>query len=437
MARLTSAAMNDIGESGQPPSLWAATATPAPPTVPLDGAADADVVVVGAGLTGCSTALHLAERGTSVILLEAHEIGSGASGRNMGLVNPHFRVLPTQVSALLGEELGGRMNAVFAAGGDTVFGLIKRHEISCDAVRTGNIEVSFTKRGLAELRATHDERLSLGAPFQWLERNTLAEMTGCERYAGGYIDRGAGGIQPLSYVRGLARAALGKGARIHTRSAVNTIAKLGDLWRVTTDRGQATARHVVVAADAYTEGVMPEIRAAMVPMWTHIGASEPLSPNLRRTIMPGGQSLGDNATVPRYYRIDRDGRLVVVTLGRAARSVLSPLSDWDRKAMSWAFPHTGAPKIVYRWQGVLGISPNHLPFVHEPEPSFHVPLGYSGRGITSATVMGKILADRILGQPSGECPVPLFPLAPAPYRLLHGLYFRAALYAGRLVSMVR
>lgn len=432
-----SAVMNDIAESGQPPSLWAATAAPAPATAPLDGAADADVVVVGAGLTGCSTALHLAERGTSVILLEAREIGSGASGRNMGLVNPHFRVLPTQVSALLGEELGGRMNAIFAAGGDTVFGLIKRHEISCDAVRTGNIEASFTKRGLAQLRATYDERLRLGAPFQWLEHKSLAEMTGCERYEGGYIDRGAGGIQPLSYVRGLARAALGKGARIHTLSAATAIAKRGDLWRVTTGHGEVTARHVVVATDIYTAHLMPEIQAAMVPMWTHIGASEPLSPNIRRTIMPGGQSLGDNSTVPRYYRIDRDGRLVVVTLGRPAKSPFSPLRHWEEKALSWAYPRIGAPKIVYRWQGVLGISPNHLPFVHEPEPSFHVPLGYSGRGITSATVMGKILADRILGQPSGECPVPLSPLAPAPYRLLHGLYYRAALYAGRLVSMVR
>src|SRR5690349_23799120 len=124
-------------DTGHPPSLWAATATPAPSSPPLEGAAQTDVVVIGAGYTGSSTALHLAERGVNVALLEAVEIGSGAGGRSMGLVNPHFRVLPSQIKKLVGAELGERMNRAFHAGSDIVFDIIARHGIECEAVRKG------------------------------------------------------------------------------------------------------------------------------------------------------------------------------------------------------------------------------------------------------------------------------------------------------------
>jgi glycine/D-amino acid oxidase-like deaminating enzyme len=355
----------------------------------------------------------------------------------MGQINPHFRVLPETIERMYGPNLGRRMNATFAKGADLVFDLIERHDIDCDAVRTGNIEANFTARGLAELRETNRQQRAMGSEHDWLDSKQIAALTGCDRYKGGYLDRRAGGLQPLSYVRGLARAAQKAGATVRTQSRVRTIAQEPDGWRVSTAQGAVRARHVVVATDSYSDGLMPDVQKALVPMWVNVAATEPLSSNLRKSVLMGGQALGDNALVSRHHRLDRDGRLVVVTIGRAGHHALSPLKRWSEGAAAWAFPHLGPQRFTYRWEGVLGMSHTHLPYLHEPHPSFHVVLGYSGRGITSGTVVGQHLAARILGAPKDSFPLPVMPIRRAPLHGLHALYYRAGLYAGRLFCMVR
>lgn len=423
--------------TGHPPSLWAATAAAAPLSPPLDGAVQADVVVIGAGYTGCSTALHLAEQGVKVVLLEAVEIGFGASGRSMGLVNPHFRTLPSQIKTMVDAELGERMNREFGAGSDTVFDIIARHRIDCDAVRKGTMEVGNTERGFKELRAFHAEHAASGAPMEWLDGKGIAALTGTTRYTGGFLDRRAGSIQPLSYVRGLARAAQAQGTSIHTRSRVLSINSEGGRWRVDTARGTVRAERVVVTTDAYSDDLMPDIRAAMVPMWANVAATEPLSANLRSTVMPGGEAFGDTQIVRQYFRTDRDGRLIAVTLGHLIKTPLSPVRRWADHAIRKTFPHLGDQPIAFRWEGMLGMSHDHLPSLHEPAPGFHVPHGFSGRGITSCTVVGRHLAARILGAPDGEFPMPIRPAKPARFRGLHAFYYEAALHAGRLLAILR
>ncbi|MCX7356462.1 MAG: FAD-binding oxidoreductase [Alphaproteobacteria bacterium] len=423
-------------DTGHPPSLWAATATPAPSSPPLEGTAQADVVVIGAGYTGSSTALHLAERGVNVALLEAVEVGFGAGGRSMGLVNRHFRVLPSQIKKLVGEELGERMNRAFHAGSDIVFDIIARHGIACEAVRKGTLELGNTKRGFKELHAFYEEFSATGAPLEWLDGDRIASITGNKRYTGGFIDRRAGSIQPLGYVRGLARAAQGKGAVLHTHSRVQSIVPEGGRWRVDTARGTIRAERVVVATDAYSDDLMPEVRDCMVPMWANMAATEPLSANLRATIMPGGEAFGDTQIVRQYYRTDRDGRLIAVTLGHLINTRLSPVHRWAEAGIRKTYPHLGEQKIAYKWEGMLGLSHDFLPSLHEPAPGFYVPNGYSGRGITSATTVGKYLAERILGAPDSEFPLPLRSPRRARFRALRGFRYEAALHAGRLLAMV-
>lgn len=424
-------------DTGHPPSLWAATAPPAPSSPPLEGTAQADVVIIGAGYTGSSTALHLAERGVNVALLEAVEVGSGAGGRSMGLVNPHFRVLPSQIKKLVGEEVGERMNRAFHAGSDIVFDIIARHGIACEAVRKGTMELGNTKRGFKELRAFYEEFAATGAPLEWLDGDKIAAITGTKRYTGGFIDRRAGSIQPLGYVRGLARAAQEKGAALHTRSRVQSIVPEGGRWRVDTAKGTIRAERVVVATDAYSDDLMPEVRDCMVPMWANMAATEPLSANLRATVMPGGEAFGDTQIVRQYYRTDQAGRLIAVTLGHLINTPLSPVRRWAEAGIRKTYPHLGEQKIVYKWEGMLGLSHDFLPSLHEPAPGFHVPNGYSGRGITSATTVGKYLADRILGAPESEFPLPLRAPRRAHMRALRGFRYEAALHAGRLLAMVR
>ncbi len=423
-------------EPGHPPSLWAATAKPASETTRFEGSAKVDVAVIGAGYTGCSAALHLAEGGVDVMLLEALEIGSGAAGRNFGLVNPHFRTLPSEINRLVGEEVGARMNTVFSAGSDLVFDLIERHEITCDAIRAGTLQVGVSPRRVKMVRAFHEEHAAAGAPNEWVDAERLARMTGSPIFRGGYFDRRAGTIQPLSFARGLARAAKACGARIHTRSRVVSIKRQGTGWALATARGAVSADHIIVATDAYSDDLMPAIQAAMVPMWTHVAATAPLSPNLRNTVLPGGVSLSLQQLVPEHFRTDIDGRLLAVTLGHEIKARWSPLSRWVPNRVRRTFPHLGEQTVEFRWDGVLGISPDHLPSLHEPAPGLHVPLGYSGRGISSATTMGKYLALRILGAPDREFPAPIRPARPARMRRLHALYYEAALQAGRLLGMV-
>ena len=424
-------------DTGHPPSLWAATAPPPPSSPPLDGDIEAHAIVVGAGYTGCSTALHLAERGVDVVLLEALEIGSGAAGRSMGAVNPHFRTLPSRITEMVGADLGERMNREFGAGADLVFDLVSRHRIECEASRRGTMEVGESARGLHELRAYQAEHAAQGAPVEWLDAAQAAALSGAPRYTGGYFDRRAGSIQPLAYVRGLARAAQDHGAKFHTRSRVISIASEGGRWRVKTARGSVRAERVVVATDAYSDDLMPDVRAAMFPMWANIVATEPLSDNLRATILPGVDALGDTQIVRQYFRTDRDGRLIVATLGRMVSARLSPLRSWGPRAIRKAFPHLGRQPIVFHWEGMLGMSRDFLPSLHEPAPGFHVPHGFSGRGITSGTVLGKHLAARVAGAPDNAFPLPVRPAQSIRFRGMRAVCYEAALRAGQLLAMVR
>lgn len=205
--------------SALPPSLYAGTAAPAPDLPPLDGDISADVAIVGGGFTGLSTALHLAERGVGVVLLEAHEPGWGASGRNGGQVNPGLKHDPARVEADFGADLGRRMVAMSYAAPGLVFDLVRRHAIACEALQSGTLRAAFNAANAASVRASAAQGLARGMPVALLERDAVRAATGSERYLCALRDQRGGQLQPLSYARGLARAGVMAGARIHAGTA--------------------------------------------------------------------------------------------------------------------------------------------------------------------------------------------------------------------------
>jgi glycine/D-amino acid oxidase-like deaminating enzyme len=231
------------------PNLYQDTSDPAPTASSLEADVRTDVAVVGGGITGLSTALHAAQSGAAVVLLEAEELGFGASGRNGGQVNPGLKLDPDRVERDFGADLGRRMNALAGGAPALVFDLVTRHGIACDARQNGTLRAAVHVRHAAAIRGTCAQLERRGAPVELLEGGALVRATGTERYACALLDRRGGDLNPLMYARGLARAALKAGARLYAKSRVRGLQRVDGGWRLDTGIALVTARHVVLATN--------------------------------------------------------------------------------------------------------------------------------------------------------------------------------------------
>src|ERR1700719_1945095 len=292
-------------------NLYHENAQPAAPTPPLDGDARADVAVIGGGITGLSTALHLAQVGAKVVLLEAEQPGWGASGRNGGQVHPGLKMDPDQVERDFGRELGSRMNALAAGAPAFVFDLIERHDIRCDARRNGTLRAAVRPKHAARVRATAEQLARRGAPGELLDGSSLERATGTRRYLLAMLDRRGGDLNPLSFVRGLVRAALGAGAAVHGGSRALGMTRAGTVWQVRTASGTVSAGHVVLATNGYTDDLWPKLLRAIVPVFGAIAATAALPDAIARGVMPSRAVLYESGTVTVYYRVDADRRLLI------------------------------------------------------------------------------------------------------------------------------
>lgn len=381
-------------------NLWQATANVAPITTPLDEKRQADVLIVGAGYTGLSSALHLAQKGIEVVVLEAEEVGFGGSGRNMGQVNAGFLLLPQEVIRHLGPDLGARMNAAFTHSADLVFSLINQYGIECDAVRAGNLFLAHDKRTQALIATFHDQHRAQGANIEWLERDATRSLVGSPVYSNGALDYRSGTVQPLSYARGLARAALEEGATIFTNSRVTSVTKHPDGWEAKTINGAGiTAAKLVLATDSYSDSLWPGLKQTLIPITAQQIATEPLSENVGRTILDGGQASADRMRFVHYFRKDRDGRLLLVSGGPAAPGV---------SLIKRFFPQLDDIRLQYQWNGTVAMSRDHLPYLCRLAPGVTGVVGFSGRGLSAGTMVGKILAQYLSDEISdNELPIPV------------------------------
>lgn len=406
--------------------LWERTAPPAPPTSALRESTAADVVIVGGGYTGLAAALFLAEAGVRCVLLEAVEIGFGASGRNVGLINGGLWVMPDDVAGVLGAEHGERCLALLSNAPLLVRDVVERRGIACELERSGTLHLAVGGHGLEELRTRHRQWTARGAPLRLLDADETRRRTGSDAYAGALFDPRAGTLQPLAYARGLAAAAIAAGARIHTGSPAVSTERRGAAWQVRTAGGSVTADWIVVATDAYSQGPWQIVRDEQVRLPYFNLATAPLSGDLRASILPGGEGCWDTREILSSFRMDQSGRLVFGSVGalRNTGQVIHPA--WARRALRRIFPRLGHVAFETGWYGQIGMTSDAVPRFHRFAENVIGFSGYNGRGIAPGTAFGQVLAGYVMGRVGdGELPLPLTEPGARSFRVAKEAFYEA------------
>ncbi len=415
--------------------LWEKTAPPPPATKPLSGEVSADVVVVGGGYTGLSTALHLAEAGTSVVLLEANEIGFGGAGRNVGLINAGMWVMPDDLPGELGAVHGERLLDVLGNAPKLVMELIEKHGIACELERNGTLHCAVGPDGLKEIEERARQWAKRGAPVTVLDARETERRIGSSAYAGALLDMRAGTLQPLAYARGLAHAVVKAGVDVHTGSRVTAFEKTGAKWAVSTAAGKVSADWIVVATDAYSTGPWEKVRNEQVHLPYFNFATVPLGDNLRKSVLPGREGAWDTKEVLSSFRMDQAGRLVFGSVGALRNTGLAIHKSWARRSLRKLFPQLGDIPFECEWYGKIGMTDNALPRFHRLAQNVVGFSGYNGRGIAPGTVFGKVLAGHILGQISeADLPLPVTDIVEPSFRAAKEMWYEAGAQAAHFVG---
>ena len=419
------------------PSLWQATA-PAGPALPrFRGDLNTDVAIVGAGFTGLAAARHLLRAGTGCVVLEANDVGWGASGRNAGFLVPRYKRGFAALAAGHGPETARRLRALLDGAIDGVEGIVAEYGIACDFRRCGQIIAAHSARAMAGLRtevewlrrhAGDDGRTRLLGPDE------VRAETGSPTFFGGLLDPTGAAFHPLRYVRGLAAKLAASGVPIHVGSPVTTITETGGRVILETPGGRVRAHRAVLATNAYTALALrfSDLHRRIVPVATSAVATRPLSPNLAARVTAGGRMVSDTRRLMSWFRLLPDNRLMFggradLTGRRADRP--SAYAGLER-ALAAAFPDLPPLEVEYRWSGMMAMTLTDFPHLGRLGDRVYYALGYGGRGVALSHRLGADLARAARGEPvdigpvsAGELrPIPLHALRVPGMRLLAGYY---------------
>ncbi|TVQ57728.1 MAG: FAD-binding oxidoreductase [Rhodobacteraceae bacterium] len=392
------------------PSWYAATAHALPDHPPLEGDATADVCVIGGGYAGLSAALRLAEAGRAVVLIEAHRVGWGASGRNGGQIGYGPRADIRWYEKAVGPDDARKVWEVSTVANGLVKALIARHGIACD-LTPGCLDAAWRWRDEADLAdyAAHVAERYGHPSIRPLGVEEMRARVASPCFHGGCEDREAGHLHPLNYALGLARAAAAAGARIHERT---TVTALSD-GRVTTAKGAVTAETVIVACNGYLDGLEPETASRVIPINNFIAATEPLGARAR-ALIPGNECVADTRFVLDYFRLSPDGRLLFGGGETYGDRFPPDIAALVRRPMETVFPQLRGVRIDYAWGGTLAITRTRAPLFRRVGKRILSISGWSGSGVHMATMGGKLAAEAALGgSPAWDVlarvPTPPFP----------------------------
>ena len=376
-------------------SYYAATVNHVTDFAPLNGAQEADVCVVGAGFTGVSTALHLAERGYKVHVVEANRVGWGASGRNGGQI----------IGGIAGEKNIARhhgldVEELFSelrwAGHEIIRERVDKYGIQCD-LKPGYLDVAIKQRHLRDFEADYERLEKAGFPHELrlLSREETQETIGTDAYLGALLNMGNGHLHPLNLCIGEAMAAVSLGATIYEQSPVTRIEK-GARPRVVTEHGSVTADAVVLAGNAY-HFLEKKLRGIMFPVNSFIIATEPLSDDVVATINPQDLAICDPNFVLQYFRLSADKRLLFGARLNYFGDDPDYIMQRHRRKMAKLYPQLADVRLDYAWGGTIGVTLNRVPLLGRIAPNVFYSQGYSGHGVNVTHLAGRIMADAVGG----------------------------------------
>lgn len=382
----------------------------------LEGEAEADVCIVGGGYTGLSSAIHLSERGYSVVLLEAVQVGWGASGRNGGHCSTGQRADQEFLEKKVGKEQARRLWDLGLEAVDTVCALVERFAIDCE-LKTGDLHVAAKQAHVDDLKA-YAEKLQREYDYpqvRFLDRSELERVTSSRRYHAGLMDTGGRHLHPLNYALGLAAAADGLGTQIFEHSRVTGYGEgEGDRVVVQTHQGTVRARYLVLACNGYLGGLSRRAAGRIMPINNFVLATEPLGEERARRLIRDDCAMSDSLFVINYWKLSRDWRLLFGGGESYTSRFPADIAGLVRRRMLQTYPELEEVKIDYAWGGTLAITMNRMPDFGRLSDKIFYAQGYSGHGVPIATLAGKLLAEAISGAAErfdvmASVPTPTFP----------------------------
>lgn len=385
--------------------LWSVLVDECPKFPKIHHDIQVDVCVIGAGFTGLSTAIHLAEKGYSVAILEAHHVGSGGSGRNVGLVNAGTWAQPDELNVFMGEKAGEKLTSILGEAPKLVFDTIDRFGINAQETRTGNLHMGHNREGEADVDIRYQQLSRRGADVEVLTGSKCHEYCGTTTINKALLDKRAGTVNPYAYVTGLAKAAIQLGVKIFEDSSVSGVVKQDNQWCVQTTQHHVIADKVVIATNAYTEGEWHDILKTIYFVQYYQIASEPLTGEAADKILPHKNGSWDTRLALSSIRRDKEGRLLLGTVG-AYQGKAGLYQSWANLMQKKYFPELGQLNWQFQWTGKFGFTQDHIMRIFEPAPGIVAATAYNGRGITTGTMMGKAFADYLHNDDREQLPLP-------------------------------
>jgi glycine/D-amino acid oxidase-like deaminating enzyme len=399
------------------PSYYAASVNQTLEFPALQGEQTADVCIIGGGFSGLNTAIELAERGLSVVLLEAHRIGWGASGRNGGQLIRGVGHDVEQFQPVLGEEGVDTLKRMGFEAVDIVRQRIERYAISCD-LSWGYCDLATKQRHVEGFEADHADLTRLGYPhpLKRVAKEAMHEVIGSDRYVGGLIDMGSGHLHPLNLALGEAVAAQSLGVRLFEHSAAERI-EYGPQVRVHTAQGSVRAGQLVLACNAYLGNLNSTLAGKVLPAGSYIIATEPLPEALAHALLPQNMAVCDQRVALDYFRLSADGRLLFGGACHYSGRDPKDIGAYMQPKMLEVFPQLQGTRIDFQWGGMIGIGANRLPQIGRlaDQPNVYYAQAYAGHGLNATHLAGRLLAEAISGQAEGRfdlfarVPHPTFP----------------------------